>query len=129
MTNVNPAIPDAPTKATDRPGYEFDPYGAQNQFDDIHAPTIPFHNYRQIHVSQNAWWAGMRATSIKEIPDCPPLWGDVPHYWKTVSLAGYFGYEFLTKDALAIKIGTVIGSAGLLEIARKFVLPMVGVTI
>lgn len=129
MTNVNPAIPETPQKPTDRPGYDYDPYGAANQYADIHPPHIPFHNYRQIHVSQSALWEGFRAVSIKEIPDCPPLWGDVSHYWKTVSVAGYFLYEFGTRDSLVIKAGTVIGSVGLWQLIKVTILPMFGINI
>lgn len=129
MVNVNPNIPDCPTKPTDRIGYDYDPYGAANQFVDIHTPVIPFHNYRQIHVSENAAWEGFRATSIRAIPECPPLWGDVSHYWKAVSVLGYMGWEFGTKDSLIIKGVTVAGSIGIWQFMKTMVLPVWGITI
>jgi hypothetical protein len=107
-------------------GYTFDPYSDPCQLADIHSPNIPFHNYRQIHVSEIAYGAGFRATSVKEIPECPPLWQDVGHYWNAAALAGYFTFEFGTKDSLVIKAGTVIGSAGLFELVKHYVLPALG---
>jgi len=110
-------------------GYTFDPYSDPCQLSDIHSANIPFHNYRQIHVSEIAFGEGFRATSVKAIPPCPPLWQDVGHYWTAVSLAGYLTFEFGTKDSLIIKAITVIGSAAGFEVLKNTVLPIFGITI
>jgi hypothetical protein len=115
--------------ATGRAGYDWDPYADPCQLGDIHNPKIPFHNYRQIHVSEVALGEGFRATSIKEIPRCPPLWQDLQHYWVIVSLAGYLMFEFGTKDSLIIKVVTVLGSAAGFELLKKTILPMFGIVI
>lgn len=89
-------IPISPEKETDRPGYEYDPYGHKDaagydQYTDIHPNWIPFHNYRQIHIAQKAFYEGYRA--VKPLPECPPLWGDMGHYWNSTCLFGYICYE------------------------------------
>jgi hypothetical protein len=108
-------------------GYDFDPYSDPAQLGDIHNPNIPFHNYRQIHVSEVALGEGFRATSIKEIPRCPPLWQDIQHYWDIVSLSGYLMFEFGTRDSLIIKVVTVVGSIGGYQVLLKPILAMFGV--
>ena len=59
---------------------------------------FPFHNYRQIHVFQNALKAGWNEGVIKKgivpaIPDCPILWQDVIHYWNFGGFTGTVAYE------------------------------------
>lgn len=61
---------------------------------------IPFHNYRQWHVFQNAVVAGWNNGAIKKgvipaIPDCPILWQDVKHYWSFGGFLGIIAYEFV----------------------------------
>jgi len=120
-----------PTDPNAKAGYTFDPYKDPCQLVDIHSPTIPFHNYRQIHVSENAWFAGITAQSIKEIPQCPPLWQDVGHYWKTVALAGWMFYEYglNSKGSFAVRIAEVVGSVAGWNVLTKTVLPMIGVSL
>lgn len=115
--------------AEPKAGYTFDPYAEPGQLVDIHSPTIPFHNYRQIHVSEVAWFAGITAESIKEIPQCPPKWTDVAHYWGPVALAGWVFYEYglNSKSSLAIRIVQAGAGAGVIEIIRTFVLPLIGI--
>lgn len=88
----------APDSKDDVAGYDYDPYGQSdaygyNQYKDIHAPSIPFHNYRQIHVTINALFKGYN--SMRPLPDVPPLWGDVKHYWNFGVLVGYVAYELI----------------------------------
>jgi hypothetical protein len=71
-------------------GYTWDPYRDACQLVDIHSPQIPFHNYRQIHIGEVAFFKGQTAPSIDKIPQCPPLWQDCEHYWAMSSLAGYY---------------------------------------
>jgi hypothetical protein len=74
---------------TKRAGYDYDPYSAPCQLADIHSANIPFHDYRQIHVSEVAFYAGFRAKTAADLPVCPPLWQDVQHYWDASALAGF----------------------------------------
>lgn len=78
-------------------GVDFDAYSDPSQLVDFHNTCIPFHNYRQIHISENAFVAGVEAPSIKEIPKCPPKWTDMSHYWGICSLGGYVFAEFFTR--------------------------------
>jgi hypothetical protein len=136
--------------ATGQNGYDWDGYSDPCQLGDIHNANIPFHNYRQIHVSENAFVAGVEAPSIKQIPACPPKWTDVAHYWVIVSLAGYLFAEFFVRKgelkdtstgklnlsalginwwSIGIKIVAGLGSVGALEFIKNAILPMVGITI
>jgi hypothetical protein len=118
-----------PNDPNAKAGYTFDPYSDPSQLVDYWSPNIPFHNSRQRHVGEVAFYTGVKSLSIREIPNCPPLWQDVGHYWDMCTLAGYFAYEFGSKDQLVIKIGTIVGSVGLFEIAKKFVPALTGVVI
>lgn len=92
-----------PNDPNARAGYTFDPYSDPCQLNDIHAANIPFHNYRQIHVSEVAWGEGIKAVSLTKLPECPPMWQDVQHYWVAASFAGYLCQEFLSSQ-LWVKI-------------------------
>ena len=97
-----------PCDPSAKPGYTFDPYSDPSQLMDIHNPIWPFHNFRQIHISENAFYSGYRATSFKELVDCPPLWSDVSHYWAFMSVTGYVSQEFLNPSSVSIKVGAAI---------------------
>jgi len=95
---VTLTIPNAPTDKDDVAGVDYDPYGkvdgsGYNQFTDIHNPYIPFHNYRQIHVTIDAMYKGYNST--RPLPVVPALWGDVGHYWNFGVLVGYTTYELI----------------------------------
>ena len=100
-------MPDAQEVPHEEPdekaGYTYDPYSDPCQLSDIHSPNIPFHTYRQIHVSEVAWGEGIRAISIRALPPCQPKWGDVAHYWYMVSFGGYLFQEFCSSQ-LWVKI-------------------------
>jgi hypothetical protein len=88
----------APDSKDDVAGFDYDPYGQSdaagcNQYDDIHSSSIPFHNFRQIHVTIDAIFKGYNST--RPLPDVPPLWGDVKHYWNFGVLVGYGAYELI----------------------------------
>jgi hypothetical protein len=88
----------APQDKDDVAGVDYDPYGqsdagGSNQYDDIHKPSIPFHNFRQIHVTIDAVFKGYNST--RPLPAVPPLWGDVTHYWNFGVLVGYGAYELI----------------------------------
>jgi hypothetical protein len=123
--------PTAGPHATGRNGYEWDAFCGQAQLADIHPPWIPFHNMRQIHISEIAWVAGLTAPSLREIEKCRPKWTDVEHYWSIVSFAGFLFYEYglNSKGSFALRLVEAGGLAGLFEIARKTALPLVGITI
>jgi hypothetical protein len=88
-------FPIEPVNVTDVIGVDYDPYdidfGGYDQHSDIWNPNIPFHNMRQRHVGQKAFFAGYGATM--PLPKCPPLWGDVSHYWDTMVFVGWVAYE------------------------------------
>lgn len=115
---VPPCIPDP------KAGYNFDPYRDPGQLVDTHNPNIPFHNYRQIHISEIAFWEGFHATKVSDIPHCPPLWQDVQHYWDMVSLAGFVSYHFGTKESWVLNIVTVAGAGGIYTLAKPFLSPL-----
>jgi len=127
--------------ATGTAGYDWDPYSDPCQLEDIHSAAIPFHNYRQIHVSEVAFDEGFRATSPKDIPACPPKWGDVGHYWAAASIAGWLAAEFFTRStstgklgginwgSIALKVATGLGSVGVLELVKNTMLPAFGITL
>lgn len=74
---------------TGKAGYDWDPYSDACQLGDIHSPLIPFHNYRQIHVGEVAFFDGANAKTRADLKPCPPLWTDVAHYWGVMQDLGY----------------------------------------
>ena len=121
--------PTAGPHATGRNGYDWDSYAGQGQLEDYWSPNVPFHNSRQRHVSQEAWFRGITATSIKEIPPCPPKWTDVQHYWDTVALAGWLFYEYglNSKGSFMVRVVEMVGSVGAVELVKQYGLPMIGI--
>jgi len=96
VTAITPL--NSPDNKDDVAGYDYDPYGLSdaagyNQYTDIHTPYIPFHNYRQIHVTLDAFFKGYSAS--RPLPTVPPLWGDVQHYWNFGVFVGYGVYELI----------------------------------
>ena len=115
-TPVTPVITSAnsPDSKDEVAGYDYDPYGVSdaggcNQYDDIHTPNIPFHNYRQIHVTLDAFFKGYNST--RPLPPVPPLWGDVQHYWNFGVFVGYGLYEFLRVFGGIIIAGVTVYAA------------------
>jgi len=43
-------------------------------------------NYREWHILLKAVWAGARAPTLENVPDCPPLWLDEEQYWNTPAM-------------------------------------------
>ena len=43
-------------------------------------------NYREWHILLAALWAGARAKTLENVPDCPPLWVDEEQYWNTPAM-------------------------------------------
>jgi len=71
-------------------GFTFDPYKDPSQYQVDYWPTnIPFHNARQRHVGIKAFVEGLRTTMWQNLPECPPLWQDVGHYWDGCAAMGY----------------------------------------
>jgi hypothetical protein len=87
-------------------GYTFDPYSDACQMANIGDRTFLFHNFRQIHVGIDAFYAGLKAPSLKQLPECPPLWQDVVHYWDGMCIIGYFAY--LAVPGISGIIGTLL---------------------
>jgi hypothetical protein len=88
---------EVPLKEGEIAGVNVDPYADPCQRVDIHSALIPFHNYRQIHISEIALYNGIEAPSIKELPPCPTMWCDVQHYWVVVEVFGYLFAEFFVR--------------------------------
>lgn len=92
---------------------------------------FPFHNYRQVHVFQNAltagWNEGFVAKGIvPKIPDCPALWQDVRHYWNFGCLIGTIAYETASNVRFIIALLAVLylkvsSGATLADIAEMLV--------
>jgi len=76
-------------KETDIEGKDFDTYASPDQFTDYWPSNIPFHNARQRHVGIKAFVKGLRTTMWENLPECPPLWQDVGHYWDGCAAIGY----------------------------------------
>ena len=72
-----------------RVGHYIDPWSDPEYLQDVHSPAFPYHNKRQQMISLLAFQEGAEANSRAEIPDCPGLFVDNSHYWKTAAIAGY----------------------------------------
>ena len=70
-------------------GWTFDPYKDPSQLIDYYSPQYPFHNARQRHVGIAAFYEGLKTTMWQNLPDCPPYWQDVLHYWDGCAAIGY----------------------------------------
>jgi len=103
-------FPIEPKNPTDVIGVDYDPYdidyGGYDQHTDLWNPNIPFHNVRQRHVSQHAFYVGYGSTL--PLPKCPRLWGDVSHYWNSMCLLGWICYE-LPRVGGGILLTIVVG--------------------
>jgi len=85
-------MPDAPLN---RPGYEFDPYkdeGGEVE-DSISQATEKYvgkggilSTWRERHIALAGVWAGLRAGTFSDIPECPPLWMDEIQYYHTAAM-------------------------------------------
>lgn len=88
-------FPIEPVNSTDVIGEDYDPYdidySGYDQHTDVWNAWIPFHNYRQRHVAQHAFFRGYGSTL--PLPRCPKLWGDVSHYWDSICFFGWVCYE------------------------------------
>ena len=116
------------TPGTGIAGTDFDPYKDQDtdtlvllfawwptlaRFLSQYTGFIPFHNYRQWHVFQNACVAGWNNGAIKQgvvpaIPDCPILWQNVKHYWSFGGFVGIVVYELVAYIRVVIIISMLI---------------------
>lgn len=107
-------FPIEPSKPTDVIGVDYDPYdidySGYDQHTDVWNSNIPFHNYRQRHVSQQAFYTGYGSTF--PLPKCPPLWGDVSHYWNSMCLFGWLCYE-LPRVGGGVLLTIIVGYAKL----------------
>ena len=70
-----------------RAGYEYDPYDTPGEHAEIltmHGKVMydgPFSTYREIHIGIRGTSAGLRAGTLSNVPECPPLWQDEGQYW------------------------------------------------
>jgi hypothetical protein len=80
---------EVPLKPGEVAGVTVDPYADPCQLVDIHSATVPFHNYRQIHIGEVGFFRGYTAKSRTDNPQCPPLWQDCQHYWDAMWILGY----------------------------------------
>jgi len=121
-----------PTVTIDpRIGYTIDPFSGPEYLVDVHDARIPYHNKRQQEISHIAREEGAAAKSPSEIPNCPPMFQDVQHYWDTSAIAGFESThssrlikikafllnEFMTRAgsvdwwSTALKVGMAFGGA------------------
>jgi hypothetical protein len=103
---------------------------------------FPFHNYRQVHVAQNALPAGWNFSALKYgvvpgIPPCPILWQDVSHYWNFAGAIGVFAYlvfafiwVHIIFVAISIMLSILVGTGVMTpEHAIRILLQQMGVNI
>lgn len=88
-----------------RPGYDYDPYDAPGEkaegffvgvlfgkvlgfigrkigIETLDDPSGFLSTYREWHISLAGAWAGLRAGTFADIPDCPPMWIDEIQYYR-----------------------------------------------
>ena len=70
-------------------GYTKDPFRGTEYETQLHDPSIPFHTKRQIAVAEMAYDCGRQAVTPDKMPKCPPMFGDVQHYWDAAIIAGF----------------------------------------
>ena len=96
-------VTEAPAKGV--PGKDYDPYdtgseraegffvgvlfgkilsiiGAKFGIPTLDDPSGFMSTYREWHISLAGVWAGLRAGTFADIPDCPPLWMDELQYYR-----------------------------------------------
>lgn len=71
-------------------GYHLpDPWSGPEYTQDTHDPSIPGHTKRQRVVFRLGVEYGLRASTADQIPPCPPLFGDVAHYYYGGAILGF----------------------------------------
>ena len=99
---------------------------------------IPFHNYRQWHIFQNALVFGWNDGAIKKgilpaIPECPILWQDIKHYWSFGGFLGIITYEIVAyiRVVIILVLLTLLAHWGNItpEDAAKAALTQIGVVL
>jgi hypothetical protein len=85
-----PAIIGRLVKVDPSLGYHLpDPWSGPEFLKDTHDPQIPWHTKRQQNVFLLGLRYGMRAGTADQIPQCPPLFGDVAHYYYGGAILGF----------------------------------------
>ena len=78
-----------------KPGYNFDPYKYENGevedgislfFVKWTGPGGLFSTWRERHIAIAGAWAGLRAGTFADIPECPPLWMDEIQYYRGAAM-------------------------------------------
>jgi hypothetical protein len=105
-----------------RPGYEFDPYDAPDEHAEIFKVGDRviwdglWSTYREIHISMKAIFAGLKASTLQNVPDCPPLWQDEGQYWLLAMVANVAKIAIYTIILMKIADGTIpAGASNLLS--------------
>ena len=107
-------------------GYTVDPWNKPEDLEDLpdaiiikHATGVEIicHTRRQREVARLAGIYGRYARSLKDIPECPPRFQDVGHYWYGASLAEWEVYHssYLRKFKNGV-VYLVLDSAGNLDV-------------
>ena len=85
-----PAIIGTLVKVDPALGYHLpDPWSGLEFTTDTHNPEIPWHTKRQQNVFFLGMKYGMRAGTADQISPCPPLFGDVAHYYYGGAILGF----------------------------------------
>ena len=99
------SVPAYALKATDRLGYDYDPFRGLDQTQEntpVWWPSwfpLPFHTWRKWHIGELAAVEGIRLSMWSNFVPCPPLLADNEHYWDTVEA---ISYELKSKGGSAI---------------------------
>lgn len=76
------------------PGYTTDPYDTPGEraegcpIGKLFPWTGPdglWSTWREWHITEAGLWAGLRAGTLQDIPDCPPLWSDEMQYYRSAA--------------------------------------------
>lgn len=94
-----------PAVQTGRPGYDYDPYDSPGERAEgffvgalfgkalswigprigiatLDDPSGFLSTYREWHISIQGLYAGFRAKTFGDVPECPPLWSDESQYFE-----------------------------------------------
>ncbi|CAK0771173.1 membrane hypothetical protein [Gammaproteobacteria bacterium] len=77
-----------------------------------------FHNWRQWHVFETAITSGWNCGALKllvvpALPECPPLFQDVPHYWKFggfIGVVAYLVFAFLWVHLAGVILSLILSA-------------------
>lgn len=128
-TTYGGAAPTPKPAPVGRPGYDFDPYDTLGEraegffvgvlfgklvgwvgravgFPTLSDPNGFLSTYREWHISLAGAWAGLRAGTFADIPECPPMWTDEIQYYR-----GFAAFANVIKcqwPTVAVVVGGIV---------------------